>query len=266
VFAQLASGKNVISTAGYFAPEFRGQDAAERLQTACHAGEATLMGSGVEPGFMFDRVAPMVTGMCTDVDHLRLVEVIEAAKHPAAVMMQEALGIGQPLDSITKDSPFGQYFTAFFSEMATAVARALDVRFDEIESGVDVRPRRAISRSRSAPSRRARSRVTNTGSTANHSSESRPTGSSNPASSDGRHPTIATNGPSRSRAAPRSGWSSTPYPASTARVRPTTPGFHATAATAVNAIQSICDAPPGLFHQPVFAPWRSHNRNAARVA
>jgi hypothetical protein len=44
------------------------------------------------------------------------------------------------------------------------------------------------------------------------------------------------------------------------------PGFHATAATAVNAIQSICDAPPGLLHQPVFAPWRSHNRNAARVA
>jgi hypothetical protein len=34
------------------------------------------------------------------------------------------------------------------------------------------------------------------------------------------------------------------------------PGFYATMATAINAIPYICNAPTGLFHQPVFAPWR----------
>ena len=40
------------------------------------------------------------------------------------------------------------------------------------------------------------------------------------------------------------------------------PGFHATMATAINAVPYVCEAAPGLFHQPVFAPWRS---TAARV-
>ena len=110
VVALLESGKNVISTAAYFAPEFRGQDVADRLQAACEKGGTTLLGTGVEPGFMFERVMPTLTGMCTDIDHIRLVEVIDAARHPAAMMIKEALGIGKPLDEVTTDSPFGQYF------------------------------------------------------------------------------------------------------------------------------------------------------------
>lgn len=52
VTALLASGKNVISTAAYYAPEFRGADIVTRLEQACKAGSATLLGTGVEPEFM----------------------------------------------------------------------------------------------------------------------------------------------------------------------------------------------------------------------
>jgi hypothetical protein len=34
------------------------------------------------------------------------------------------------------------------------------------------------------------------------------------------------------------------------------PGFYGTMGTAVNAIGPVCDAEPGILHQPVFAPWR----------
>ena len=67
VIALLASGKNVISVAGYYAPEFRGDEVLERIEKACQQGGTTLLGTGIEPGFMFERVAPTLTGMCVDV-------------------------------------------------------------------------------------------------------------------------------------------------------------------------------------------------------
>jgi hypothetical protein len=49
-------------------------------------------------------------------------------------------------------------------------------------------------------------------------------------------------------------------PSPAARADPYDPGFHGTMATAINAIPYICEAEPGLFHQPVFAPWRASSR------
>jgi hypothetical protein len=259
VVALLESGKNVISTAAYFAPEFRGTAVAERLRAACRAGNSTLMGTGVEPGFMFERVMPTLTGMCTDVDSVRLVEVIDASNHPAAMMVSEALGIGKPLDAVTKDSPFGQYFTAFFSEMATAAARAIGVRFDAIESGVDVAP---ASRDLDiAVGTVAKGTVAGDRYWVNGIVDGRvfmrveiywlaePGVTGWPAPADRYQWHIDIEG----RPSVRMVLDALP---SLADGQDYDPGFYATMATAVNAIPYVCQAEPGLFHQPVFAPWR----------
>lgn len=260
VIALLESGKNVITVAGYFAPEFRGQQIVDRLQAACEKGGTTLMGTGVEPGFMFERVMPTITGMCTDVQSVRLVEVIDAANHPAATMITEALGIGKPLDAVSKDSPFGQYFTAFFSEMATAAARSLGVRFDSIESGLEVAP---ASRDLDiAVGRVAKGTVAGDKYWVEGIVDGRPfmrvevywlvepgvIGWPEPADRYQWH--IEIEGKPSVRmvldAVPSLGGDVEAYD----------PGFHATMATAVNAVPYVCAAEPGIFHQPVFAPWR----------
>lgn len=139
VLALLSSGKNVISTAAYFAPEVRGAQILERIRAACAAGGGTtLHGSGIEPGFVFDRLAPVLSGACAEIEQVRLVEITDARLHPAAVMIQQALGIGQPLSAIDASFGFGQYFCTFFEEMVTAVGRGMDVVFDKVETGVDV--------------------------------------------------------------------------------------------------------------------------------
>jgi hypothetical protein len=261
VVALLESGKNVISTAAYFAPEFRGQDVAERLQGACEKGGTTLMGTGVEPGFMFERVMPTLTGMCTDVDSVRLVEVIDAANHPAAMMILEALGIGKPLDAVTKESPFGQYFTAFFSEMATAAARALGVEFESVESGVDVAP---ASRDLDiAVGKVAKGTVAGDRYWVNGIVDGRvfmrveiywlvePGVIGWPAPADRYQWHIEIEGRPSLRMVLDA------LPSLSGEGESYDPGFYATMATAVNAVPYVCEAPPGLFHQPVFAPWRS---------
>lgn len=138
VVALLSSGKNVITTAGYFAPESRGPAVVNRIQDACRKGNATLFGTGIEPGFMFDRVAPTLTGMCADIDYIRLIEISNATKHPAVVMLKEAIGIGQHPKDFHAGTPYGIYWAAFFSEMVTSVARALNVNLDRIETGMEV--------------------------------------------------------------------------------------------------------------------------------
>lgn len=256
VVALLASGKNVISTAGYYAPEVRGVEVIERLEKACHVGGSTLLGTGIEPGFMFERVAPTLTGMCADVEHLRLIETIDAAQHPAAVMIKEAVGIGQPLDAVRPDSPFIAYFLAFFAEMTTGAGRALGMTFDRLDSGIEAAP----------ASRDLQIAV----------------GSIAKGTVGGVKYWLHGYVGDRRRMTVEVHWVVEPgingWPAPTDRYqwqieiegRPSArmtldvfaddydPAFLATAATAVNAAPAICAAAPGHFHQPVFAPW--HHR------
>lgn len=108
----------------------------------------------------------------------------------------EALGIGKPLDAVSKDAPFGQYFVSIFSEMATAAGQAMGVKFDSLES----------------PSVRM-------------TLDALPPAAASPGTFD--------------------------------------PGFYTTMATAINAIPFICKAEPGIFHQPVFTPWRPNPADAS---
>ncbi|PQM47963.1 hypothetical protein [Mycobacterium talmoniae] len=266
VTALLASGKNVISTAAYYAPEFRGAEVVARLQHACAAGSTTLLGTGVEPGFMFERVMPTITGMCTDIDQITLTEVIDAADHPAAVMVTEALGIGKPLDSVSKDSPFGQYFTSFFSEMTTAAGRAMGVRFDSLESGLDVAPASRdldIAVGHVAKGTVAGNKYWVKG-LVNGAVfmtvevywlvEPGVAGSPSPRHRYQWHINI--------EGRPSVNMTLDALPPARDSTGTFDPGFYATMATAINAIPFICDAEPGIFHQPVFAPWRPGTASA----
>jgi len=268
VTALLASGKNVISTAAYYAPEFRGADVVARLEEACKTGSATLLGTGVEPGFMFERVMPTITGMCTDIDHITLTEVIDAANHPAAVMVTEALGIGKPLDAVSKDSPFGQYFISFFSEMTTAAGRAMGVKFDSLQSGLDVAP---ASRDLDiAVGKVAKGTVAGN----KYWVKGLVNGAVfmtvevywlvEPGVTDWPVPADRYQWHINIEGRPSVRMTLDALPPAAESTGTFDPGFYATMATAINAIPYICDADLGIFHQPVFAPWRPDAANAIR--
>jgi hypothetical protein len=267
VVALLESCKNVISTAGYYAPDVRGAEVLARIEKACAAGGTTLLGTGIEPGFMFERVAPTLTGMCADLDHIRLVESIDAARHPAAVMIKDAVGIGKPLDAVTPESPFIAYFLAFFAEMTTGAGRALGMSFDRLDSGIDVAP--ASRDLEIAVGSIAQGTVGGVkywlhgyvGGTRRMTVEIHwvvePGISGWPAPTDRYQWQIEIEGRPSARMVldvlPTLGEPGEDYD----------PAFLATAATAVNAVPAICQAAPGHFHQPVFAAWQHRGKWSA---
>ncbi len=136
----LRSGKNVISTAGYHGPQSRGAAVVDRLEAACRDGQATLHGSGIEPGFVFDRVAPTLTSMCLELDHLKMVEAANGAQHPEKSLIIDALGMGKALDEMTIETRFGAYFSNFFGEVLAGVAHTLNLEIQRVDRGLDVLP------------------------------------------------------------------------------------------------------------------------------
>jgi 2,4-diaminopentanoate dehydrogenase len=132
----LASGKNVITPVSYFSPTIDGPELITKLDAAARAGGASLFGTGIDPGFVCDRVPAVLTGICAEVTQIRMEEVFDCSKHPLAEMMFDLLGFGKGPQDLHLDSAGGVYFSQrLFPAVPDKLARALGVQLDAIEMG-----------------------------------------------------------------------------------------------------------------------------------
>ena len=69
--ALLRSGKNIVTTTSFHYPEMLGPEHVAQLEAACREGSATLHGTGIHPSFMAERLVLTLTGLFTDVHHIR---------------------------------------------------------------------------------------------------------------------------------------------------------------------------------------------------
>ena len=70
----LAAGKNVISINGYSRPQHWGGERVAALEEACRKGGTSLIGAGLNPGYAGEQLAVVATGVCTDVEHIEVIE------------------------------------------------------------------------------------------------------------------------------------------------------------------------------------------------
>jgi 4-hydroxy-tetrahydrodipicolinate reductase len=136
--ALLRSGKNVVTTTTFHFPLLQGTEYVERVQEACRAGEATVHGTGVHPNFMVERLVMTLTGLFTDVRHIRLVEACESSKALAEMAPEflAVIGFGQPLEQITPAGLGAMLVNPYYHGVIAYTANALygaepgDVRFE----------------------------------------------------------------------------------------------------------------------------------------
>lgn len=130
----LASGKDVISINNYFHPASLGPAHVAKFEAACRAGGATLAGTGINPGFIAERVAAVVSGMCLELDGIDCREVYDCLEMPNASYVFGVMGMGQSLDKIDlKAGPFALLFNDMYRQSVGGLAAALDLRLDAIE-------------------------------------------------------------------------------------------------------------------------------------
>lgn len=133
VEALLRSGKNVISTASYFSTIMDGPEVTARMQAACAAGGATLYGSGIDPGFVCDRLVATLSGSVGQVDRIRMIESQDVSTHPGYELLSE-VGFGKRPDQLSMDAPGVQYYAMRLLPAAVAkLSQQLGVTIEGIQ-------------------------------------------------------------------------------------------------------------------------------------
>jgi hypothetical protein len=135
VAALLAAGIDVISIAGFHYPACHGPAYADPLLQACRTGGSTLAGVGLNPGFIAERVATTLSGMCARLDSIICDEVADASNMPSPEFVFGLMGFGaNPARRDITREPIAGVYDALYAEVLHTVAAALDAKVLTIAS------------------------------------------------------------------------------------------------------------------------------------
>lgn len=133
----LASGKDVISINGYSHPRHWGGARLAALEAACREGGSTLLGAGLNPGFVGEQLAVVATSVCTAIDQVEVVESVDCTpvQHPTYVF--DTLGFGADPAAVDPNDPaFGPAaaLNGMYTEVLAAMATRLGMVLERIET------------------------------------------------------------------------------------------------------------------------------------
>ncbi|MGI9249083.1 MAG: NAD(P)H-dependent amine dehydrogenase family protein [Woeseiaceae bacterium] len=128
----LRSGKNVITTVRHGYPWAAGPDYAAGFEDACREGNATLFGTGINPGFMTERLATTLTTVCTNVEHILTREIYDFSQVLSPGFIFDHAGIGLAPKVFAESRDMQQVFEHIFAEVVGVVGHTLKVDFDEV--------------------------------------------------------------------------------------------------------------------------------------
>jgi 2,4-diaminopentanoate dehydrogenase len=130
----LRAGINVLTTASFLTGRAYGDAARAALDEAAKAGNASLFGSGINPGWA-DQLAVVASAVCRSVDHVTVFESFDIGMW-AGDANQDELGWGRPAgdpghaDDVVKA-------TAPFGDAVEAMAELLGAAIDDIRCDVE---------------------------------------------------------------------------------------------------------------------------------
>ena len=133
----LASGKNVISINGHSYPQHWGKTYTQAFTDACTQGQSTLLGSGLNPGFITDRIATVAAGICLEIDHIEVTEIVDCRVMQNPDYVFGMLGFGNPCDGLDPNNPQwepAEILNGMYSEVVAHLAHRLGCELDRVET------------------------------------------------------------------------------------------------------------------------------------
>ncbi len=129
----LEKGINVVSTAEELAyPEAQSPELAKELNEIAKKNGVTVLGTGINPGFVLDYLILALTGTCETVDFIKASRINDLSPFGHAVMEEQGVGISvEEFDKrMGEDNLAGH---VGFPESIQMVAKGLGVDIDKIE-------------------------------------------------------------------------------------------------------------------------------------
>ncbi|ADB58615.1 dihydrodipicolinate reductase [Archaeoglobus profundus] len=125
------AGFNVISTCETLAyPEYRYPELARKIDEIAKKEGVTVLGSGVNPGFLLDTLPIVLSAVCVEVKAIKAVRSVDALKR--RTQFQKKVGIGLSVEEFEKANLSGH---VGYAESALLIAEALGVEPKEVLEG-----------------------------------------------------------------------------------------------------------------------------------
>jgi hypothetical protein len=128
----LESGKNVVTSAFLFYPPSMAAEDLRRLETACERGRTSLHGTGINPGFVGDLLALVLSGLCRRIEHVHVTERGNWSLLDSPKMIFDLARFGHdPKEVAIENHPYAQFMSGLFLESVGMVAAGIGTRLDE---------------------------------------------------------------------------------------------------------------------------------------
>jgi hypothetical protein len=135
VEAAAAAHVNVVSSCEDLAlADWGTPDLARRIDALALAGDITVLGTGVNPGFVMDRLALQLAGACVRVDAIRVERVVDAAKRRGP--LRAKVGADLTPDQFASGVAERRLGHRGLPESCALIGRGLGVHFDEIQTTI----------------------------------------------------------------------------------------------------------------------------------
>lgn len=129
------NGVDVVSTNEELAyPWVAHRESATRLDAAAKKNGVTLLGTGVNPGFVLDALAITLSGVCASVSEVRATRILDATKR--RVPFQKKVGIGLSTKEFEENVRTGRFGHIGLPESIAMVCDSLSRPVDKIEQDI----------------------------------------------------------------------------------------------------------------------------------
>lgn len=125
----LSAGAHVISTSEELSFPLD-REIREELQRAARGNNVTLLGTGVNPGFIMDKIPLTLTAACQSVEGLEVIRVVDAAQRRAP--LQRKVGAGLTREQFNEAVRNGKIKHVGLRESMMMIANGLGVDLDDV--------------------------------------------------------------------------------------------------------------------------------------
>ncbi|BFM08234.1 NAD(P)H-dependent amine dehydrogenase family protein [Halioxenophilus aromaticivorans] len=126
----LESGKSLVTSAGWWYPAYHDQALHDKLEAACKKGGSCLHGTGVNPGWLYERIIGTLTGASTVIKHIHVQELSDNSHIESADMMR-GLGYNSEMSTTPWIENVGD---RGYCETLALTCKVMGVKLDRIDS------------------------------------------------------------------------------------------------------------------------------------
>ena len=134
----LRAGINVVTSGHYglLHPASAPAELRDRFDAACKEGGASILSSGIDPGFAMDLIPVVLSGVSAGASEIRIIENFNYATYDVPDMVRAMIGFGSPMDQ-TPPMILPTVPTRVWGGAVRGLADALGIELDDVVEVVE---------------------------------------------------------------------------------------------------------------------------------